>query len=82
MPMVGEVFLMTTEPQRRIFEPKGKFDRFTYAHIAFFGPRCAFYMFALGEPLAGAIVATWSFIGAFYTVEWALSSYRRSRAIF
>jgi len=66
--------------RRRMFEPKGWFDRLFYALLALTGPYTAIVSFSVPDlQFAAAIMAVWSLIAAFYTIEWALFAYRASR---
>lgn len=63
--------------RRRMFEPKGRFDRVLYALLALTGPNTA--LIALRDPdlhFSAFVMGTWSLIATFYTIEWAVLSYR------
>lgn len=62
---------------KRPFEPNGWYDRVLYVLGAATGPYCSIHMFYLGEPLAGVIMAGWSTISVFYTIDLAIASCRR-----
>lgn len=65
---------------RRLFEPKGWLDRVLYALLALSGPTTAIIPFRNPELHVPAfIMGIWSLIAAFYTIEWAVLSYRAWR---
>lgn len=68
---------------RRMFEPKSTFDRILLVLLALNGPLTAVHSIRSGDKelqFAGWIMAAWSAIATFYTIDWALSSYRAWRA--
>ena len=72
---------MSDPKRRRMFEPTSRFDRAFYALLALTGPTTV--LACLGNPdleFASFIMAFWTLISIFYTIEWALLSYRASRS--
>jgi hypothetical protein len=66
--------------RRRMFEPSGWLDRIVYAALALTGPQAAIVSLRNPDLLVAAIImGTWSIIAAFYTIEWAILSYRKWR---
>jgi hypothetical protein len=68
--------------RRRILEPKTIFDRILYAALALNGPLTAIFSLKSDDrdlQFAGLIMAIWSAIATFYTIDWALTSYRSWR---
>lgn len=65
----------------RPFEPRGPFDRVLYALLAIFGPGAAAATSMNPDLLwAAGIMAIWSAVTGFYTLEWVIMAYRRRRA--
>lgn len=66
---------------RRMFEPMSRFDRVLYILVALTGPSTV--IAAWGNPdlrWASFIMAVWSAIAIFYTIDWTIRSYRSWRS--
>jgi len=67
-------------PERRILEPRDILDRMVYLGLVITGPRTAIVCFRAAREdldIAGMVLAVFSAVATYYTVDWAVKSYRR-----
>lgn len=71
--------MVARESGRRVFEPRNGFDRVLYALMAIAAPYTAVAAARMDFTFGTLVMAMWSAITGFYTLEWVALSYRRWR---
>lgn len=63
----------------RVLEPKSTFDRVLYVGLTLVGPVTASSCFRRDDTFGGVVFSLWTIVTTFYTIEWAILSYRKWR---
>lgn len=64
----------------RVLEPKSTFDRVLYVALSLVGPTTASSCFHRDDTFGGVVFSLWTIVTIFYTIEWAILSYRKWRS--